>query len=58
MLCFGSTLADYVIKRNKGFGTIMAVDEFTDMTSTTLIPASFVSSISGHLIDLYINTTK
>ncbi|CAO2839356.1 unnamed protein product [Amaranthus hypochondriacus] len=58
VLCLGSTLADYVIRRNKGFGTIMAVDEFTDMTSTTLIPASFVSSISGHLIDLYINTTK
>ncbi|KAL2933816.1 Subtilisin-like protease SBT4.15 [Bienertia sinuspersici] len=58
VLCLGDYSSDWTVKRSRGAGTIIAVDEPQDMASTTLIPASLVSANQGILIAHYINTTN
>ncbi|KAJ7971524.1 subtilisin-like protease SBT4.14 [Quillaja saponaria] len=56
--CLGSSDQDYTIKELGGAGTIMALDEKTDIAYTTLIPGTSVYVNVAKNIDLYINSTK
>ncbi|KAF7818765.1 subtilisin-like protease SBT4.15 [Senna tora] len=55
----GMSAQDYTIKRLGGVGIIVALAEKTDVSSTTIIPGTFVEANTvGKSIDLYINSTK
>ncbi|KAK4834634.1 hypothetical protein QYF36_025989 [Acer negundo] len=56
--CLGSSRQDYFIKLLEGAGTIMVLDEPSDIAFTTLISATTVLVKQGIKIDRYINSTK
>ncbi|XP_020210520.2 subtilisin-like protease SBT4.15 [Cajanus cajan] len=57
--CLGTGNQDYVIKELDGAGTIMAVEDPSDYSTTTIIPGVYVDAFSaGKTIDHYINSTK
>ncbi|KAK0585049.1 hypothetical protein LWI29_022744 [Acer saccharum] len=56
--CLGSASQDYFIKLLEGAGTIMVLDEPSDIAFTTLISATSVLIKQGIKIDRYINSTK
>ncbi|KAK2655165.1 hypothetical protein Ddye_008217 [Dipteronia dyeriana] len=56
--CLGSASQDYFIKLLGGAGTIMVLDEPSDIAFTTLISATSVLVKQGIKIDRYINSTK
>ncbi|XP_027066385.2 subtilisin-like protease SBT4.15 [Coffea arabica] len=49
---------DSTIQELGGVGVIMSADQYTDMASACLIPATTVNVTDGELIDHYINSTK
>ena len=58
MYCVGNRGQDFNIRDLGGIGTIMSLDEPTDIAYTFVIPATFVTSKEGRKIDKYINSTK
>ncbi|KAG2682936.1 hypothetical protein I3843_10G007600 [Carya illinoinensis] len=58
VFCQGSIGPDYTIKELGGAGTIMVLDEETDIAFTTLVPGTFVLPKDGKKIDQYINSAK
>ncbi|KAK9734225.1 hypothetical protein RND81_04G124100 [Saponaria officinalis] len=59
VFCKGYSGADYTVRMSQGAGTIISLDDLTDLiANTALIPTSIVSVKHGAIIDHYINTTK
>ncbi|WJZ93645.1 hypothetical protein VitviT2T_012569 [Vitis vinifera] len=56
--CMGNRGQDFNIRDLGGIGTIMSLDEPTDIGFTFVIPSTFVTSEEGRKIDKYINSTK
>jgi len=57
--CLGEGSKDYIIKELNGAGTIIGASSPLDYSTTTVIPAVYVSSnTAGKTIDRYINSTK
>uniref|UniRef100_A0A2N9IEB0 Subtilisin-like protease fibronectin type-III domain-containing protein n=1 Tax=Fagus sylvatica TaxID=28930 RepID=A0A2N9IEB0_FAGSY len=56
--CLGSSGQDYTIKKLDGAGTIMALDQDTDIAYLTLIPGTYSFPKDSKMIEQYINSTK
>ncbi|KAK9289527.1 hypothetical protein L1049_007682 [Liquidambar formosana] len=56
--CLGNSGQDYTIDELGGAGTIIGLDEETDVAFPFLIPGTFVSPKDGKKIDQYINSTN
>ncbi|KAL2323118.1 hypothetical protein Fmac_027497 [Flemingia macrophylla] len=57
--CLGTGNKDYVIKELNGAGTIVAVEDQPDYSTTTIIPGVHVDAFSaGKTIEHYINSTR
>ncbi|KAK7392583.1 hypothetical protein VNO78_21026 [Psophocarpus tetragonolobus] len=57
--CLGEGSSDYTIKELGGAGTIIAVSDPSDFSTTTVVPGVHIdANTDGKTIDLYINSTK
>lgn len=56
--CLGSSGQDTYIQSIGGVGTVLALDEPSDIAFTSLMPSTSVFPKQGLNIDRYINSTK
>lgn len=57
MYCQGPG-SEYVIRKLGGTGTIMSIDEISDIAFATVAAGTYVTSADGERIDKYINSTR